>query len=174
MVKGLFLVILLNSGLFCVGQKTLSKIEFFGLISPDSVCYGDTLNITLGFKNISTMPIEFYPDAIIHLFRKSEFFVTYDKGKDKHAYVLSPSCNYDCKVVLRPDSSVIKKFQLIVDSNYFFDGGNYLAVSYFFYDQRFKGFCFPFKNTRNTISLRTDYMVIRVFKREKQLIRYNN
>lgn len=136
MVKIIIITISAHFFFLCMIQEVYSdnKINLNASFSSDSVIMGDSLDLILYYKNITNDNFSLYPKAIIGLGRNHEVFITYDKA-ERIAYILNLFTNYDSIVSLKPGEEFKYTFNIVADSNFFYEGENEVYVYYRLFDK---------------------------------------
>ena len=136
MVKFIIIIIFTHLVFVCMGQENYldNKMELNASFSCDSVYIEDSLEVILQYRNISNEYINLYPKAIIGLSHNHNFFITYDKA-ERIAYILNLYTNYDSIVNLKPGEEFKYTFNIVADSQFFYEGENVVYVYYRLFDK---------------------------------------
>ena len=101
-----------------IEESNIQKhIKMDVILSHDSILYGDTLNVTIIFENVSKFPIVFFSDAVIYMERFIEGIFS------SELHLLSEfNTNFKKKIIIQPQKIIIKKYKIAVVSPFFYKG----------------------------------------------------
>jgi hypothetical protein len=115
----------------CMGQEITSdnKIMLSASFSRDSVFMGDSLKITLYYKNNSEDTLKLYLEGRISIWRHHpDLFITYDTT-ERIAYILREYSG-DSIVWLKPGEEIQLTFNIEAKESFFYIGENIVRVCY--------------------------------------------
>ena len=112
----------------CLSVDTCPSIEHYVDLSiqfdKDTICMGDTLTLSIEFRNKTTEDIEFYPECYQIL---TQPFVAF--GADK-TLVLNEVSNYFNLIRLPPDGTYSQKVEIKTDNTFLYQGLNNIYMYY--------------------------------------------
>jgi hypothetical protein len=113
----------------CVGQKTTAenKILFSASFNKDSVFMGDSLKITIFYKNDSEDTLKLYSEGRVVITHYSTMFITYDSD-ERLGYILREYFKKDSIIWLKPKEEIKYTFDIEVKDGFFFEGENTVRV----------------------------------------------
>jgi len=131
MVRLIFTMIFMHIIVLCVGQKVTAenKILFSASFNKDSVFMGDSLKITISFKNDSEDTIQLYSEGRVVITHYSTMFITYESD-ERLGYILREYSNRNSIIRLKPKEEIKYVFDIEVKENFFFEGENTVRVYY--------------------------------------------
>ncbi|GHT80113.1 hypothetical protein AGMMS50262_24190 [Bacteroidia bacterium] len=132
MVRLLFIIVFVHLFIACVGQEVVSdnKMILNASFSKDSVFIGDSLKITLYYKNNSAYTLKLYLEGrIIIRHYHPDLFITYDTT-ERIAYILREYSNPDSIVWLKPGEEIQSTFDIEAKESFFYEGKNIVTVCY--------------------------------------------
>ena len=116
----------------CVGQKTTveNKILFSASFSKDSVCLGDSLKITISFKNNSEDTLKLYSEGRVTIsHHHPTMFINYE-SMERAFYILREYSNRNSIIRLKPHEEIKYAFGIEAKESFFYEGENMVKVSY--------------------------------------------
>jgi len=132
MVRLIFTMIFIHIIVLCVGQRTTAenKILFSVSFNKDSVFMGDSLKITISFKNDSEDTIQLYSEGrvvITHYY--PTIFITYESD-ERLGYILREYSNRNSIIWLKPKEEIKYTFDIEAKESFFYEGENTVRVYY--------------------------------------------
>lgn len=106
----------------------------------DTIFMEDSLKVHLLFKNTSNTVLDLYPEGIIGLVHNHKEFITYDTPQ-RITYKLHDFSNTKKVVSLNPGDEYQYDFDILANSNFFYEGENTVLVYYHFFDEPNKRKC---------------------------------
>ncbi|OQA63336.1 MAG: hypothetical protein BWY38_03184 [Ignavibacteria bacterium ADurb.Bin266] len=122
--------------LACFSQEatiTTKEVDFNAYFSKDTVCFNDTVEIKLIYKNKTDYDIKLffptysriYSTAIGHKFQS--YFI-FEDSASRILYNLKNTLDSDTMIILKPNKTFIKAYKVIVTPVFFYRGKNNLYV----------------------------------------------
>jgi hypothetical protein len=115
-----------------MGQEVASdnKIMLSASFSKDSVFIGDSLKITISYKNNSEDTLKLYLEGRITIWHyHPDLFITYDTT-ERIAYILREYSDRDSIVWLNPGEEIQSTFDIEAKESFFYIGGNIVRACY--------------------------------------------
>jgi len=132
MVRLIFTMIFIHVIVLCVGQKTIAenKILFSASFNKDNVFMGDSLKITISFKNDSKDTIQLYSEGrVVITHYHPTIFITYESD-ERLGCILREYSNRNSIIWLKPKEEIKYNFDIEVKKSFFFEGENTVRVYY--------------------------------------------
>lgn len=132
MVRFLFTVLLIPVFMVGVAQKTSAenKILFSASFNKDTVPMGDSLKITLSFKNESEDTVKFCAEGrVVISHYRPDVFIT-DESMERTFYVLREYSNPERIIRLKPKEEFQCTFNIEAKESFFYEKVNTVSVSY--------------------------------------------
>jgi len=132
MVRLIFTMIFIHIIVLCVGQKTTAenKILFSASFNKDSVFMGDSLKITVSYKNNSEDTVKLYSEGRVVIFHyHPEMFIFYE-SIERMCYILNEYSNRDSVIWLKPKEEIKYTFDIEAKESFFYEGENTVSVHY--------------------------------------------
>jgi hypothetical protein len=124
-------MIFIHVTVVCVGQKTTAenKILFSASFNKDSVFMGDSLKITVSYKNDSEDTLKLYSEGRVVITHYSTMFITYESD-ERLGYILREYSNRNSIIWLKPKEEIKYTFDIEAKEGFFFEGENTVRVYY--------------------------------------------
>lgn len=132
MVRLIFIIIFVHNFVACMGQKTTfeNKISLGVSFNKDNVFMGDSLEITISYKNNSEDTLKFYSEGRVTIHHSHpEVFITYETT-ERIAYILREYSNRNSIVWLKPGEEIQEIFNITAKESFFYIGENIVNVFY--------------------------------------------
>ena len=131
MVRLIFTMIFMHIIVLCVGQKTTAenKILFSASFNKDSVSMGDSLKITISYKNDSEDTLKLYSEGRVVITHYSTMFITYESD-ERLGYILREYSNRNSIIWLKPKEEIKYTFDIEAKEGFFYEGENTIRIHY--------------------------------------------
>lgn len=132
MVRLIFTMIFIHIIVLCVGQKATDENEILFSVSfnKDIVFMGDSLKITISFKNDSEDTLKLYSEGrVVISHYHPTLFITYESD-EKLGYILREYSNRNSIVWLKPKEEIKYTFDIEAKEGFFFRGENTVSAYY--------------------------------------------
>ena len=125
------MMIFIHVMVLCVGQKitTENKILFSASFNKDSVLMGDSLKITISFKNGSEDTLKLYSEGRVVISHYSINFITRESD-ERTWYILRDYSNRNSIIWLNPKEEIKYTFDIEAKKSFFYEGENTVQVYY--------------------------------------------
>jgi len=132
MVRSIFTMIFIHVIVLCVGQKTTTenKILFRASFNKDSVFMGDSLKITISFKNDSEDTLKLFSEGrVVISHYHPTVFITYESD-ERLWYILREYSNRNSIILLKPKEEIKYTFDIEAKESFFYEGENTVSLYY--------------------------------------------
>lgn len=132
MVRLIFTLIFVHIIVLCVGQTTAAgnKILFSASFNKDTVFIGDSLTLTISFKNESEDTLKLYSEGrVVISHYHPDLYISYE-SMERAFYILREYTNPNSIIWLKPKEEFQYTFDIEVKGSFFYDGENTVYVSY--------------------------------------------
>lgn len=113
------------------GIEQINEFEITVKADNDSIEFGDSLSLTLYFKNVSDEVIRISTKGRIVIEHNYLGFINPDSNQ-LPGIVLNRLNKDDLGVILKPDSSVVDVYSIEVCDDFFYSGKNYIYIYYLY------------------------------------------
>jgi hypothetical protein len=130
MVRLVLLLFFIHFFIRSAGQQGISdkKLMLSASFNKDSVFMGDSLKITVFYKNNSKYTLKFYSEGRVVLMHYSDLFINYET--DRIVYILREYTNRNNIVWLSPGEEITETFNIKAISSFFYEGENIIKICY--------------------------------------------
>lgn len=132
MVRLIFTMIFIHIIVLCIGQQTTAenKILFNASFDKDSVFMGDTLKITISYKNNSEDTLKLYSEGRVAMYHyHPTMFINYE-SIERAFYILCEYSNRNSIIWLKPGEEFQYTFDIKAKKEFFYEGENTVKVYY--------------------------------------------
>jgi len=133
MVRLIFTTIFIHIIVLCAGQKVTAeknKILFSASFNKDTVFMGDSLKITIFFKNDSEDTLKLYSEGrVVISHYHPDIFINYE-SMERAFYILREYSNRNRIIWLKPKEEFQYTFDIEAKESFFYEKTNTVRVSY--------------------------------------------
>ena len=132
MVKLIFTMAFIHIIILCVGQEATveNKILFRASVNKDNVLFGDSLKITISYKNDSEDTLKLYSEGRVVIFHYHPAMFIHYESIERMCYILREYSNRNSIIWLKPKEEIKYTFDIEAKEGFFFEGENTVSVHY--------------------------------------------